>query len=103
MNIKSAVIVAGGIGLVALATLTAPASHAASTSPSVTAKAKTCAAVTTWSRHRTDANLDAAMTDSFKVPWQWLGAGVNQLYMDVRGGAVKWIKPDLAEIRQDCK
>jgi hypothetical protein len=101
MNKKFAqlTVVAAGAGLIALATVTAPHAGAAT---AVSAKAKTCAAVSTWSHHRTMKNLDALVVDSFGVPWEWLADDVNQLYMDIRGGTAKWVKSDLKQLGQDC-
>lgn len=99
MNIKSLAIVAAGAGLVALAAVTAPHAGAAT---AVSAKAKTCAAVSAWSRHRTTANLDALMKDSFGATWKYLGEDADVLYKDVRGGKTKYVSHDLRYLSQDC-
>ena len=82
--------------------ITASAAGVAGAS-SETPKSRTCAAVKAWENHRTTANLDAIMVNSFRVKWEWLGVDADQLYQDVRGGIAKDVKQDLGYLRSDCK
>jgi hypothetical protein len=64
--------------------------------------AKTCSAFSTWERHQTMGNLDAMMSDSFNVPWKYLGSDVASLYTDVRGNSTKYIVNDEKYVAEDC-
>jgi hypothetical protein len=78
-------------------------SSAPATPNAVNWQARTCAQANTWNAHRTAANVDADMTDSFHVPWKYLGGDVDQLYNDVRRGAkAKFLATDVKYIREDC-
>ena len=69
----------------------------------MTARARTCAAVTLWSGHRTSPYLYELMADSFRVPWKYLAGDVDQLYNDVRRGAsAHHVSQDIAYLREDC-
>jgi hypothetical protein len=65
-------------------------------------QARTCAAFAAWEAHPTAGNLRTLGTDSFNVPWRYLGNDVWGLVSDVRSGSVKYVKSDERYVSQDC-
>ncbi len=90
-------IAAAGIAVTVFAL---PASASARPAPSWTAR--TCSAFTAWERHPGTARLDTLASDSFHVPWRYLGVDVWGLYSDVRSGSVKYVHSDVRYVAEDC-
>ncbi len=90
-------IVAAGIAVTAFAL---PAQ--ASTRPAPSWAGRTCSAFTAWEHKPTTARLDTLASDSFHVPWRYLGVDVWGLYSDVRSGSVKYVRSDVRYVAEDC-
>ena len=79
----------------------------ASASASETQAQKTCAAAATWFHHRTTANIDAMMADTFGGTWtgttKYIVGDAASLYGDVRSdAAAKYTASDWKYLVGDC-
>ena len=96
MKVKA---VLAGLGVLSVVTLgTVKAADA-----SVSWTARTCAAEQLYVKHPATVNLDTMVTDSFHVPWKYVGEDASGLYADVRGGKTKYISKDEKYFAEDCK
>jgi hypothetical protein len=90
-----------GIAAAAI-TVTAYAIPAHASARPVNWAQRTCTAFAAWGRHPTTANLDTLASDSFRVPWRYLGNDIWALYSDVRSGSVKYVSDDEQQTYTDC-
>jgi hypothetical protein len=68
---------------------------------------RTCTAFANWEAHRTTANIDAMMADTFGGSWtgtsKYIVSDAASLYGDVRSNAAaKYVTNDIKYMASDC-
>lgn len=56
----------------------------ANAAPKVNWEAKASADYSKWLKNHTTAELDALVSDGFRLPWKYLGEDITTLYVKVR-------------------
>jgi hypothetical protein len=103
MNIRIAITAAAALAVAAVTITAASAAASASPTPTPTPRQATCSAFTAWTAHPSATRLDALMTASEHVAWNYLADDVNSLYIDERSSATPAeIASDIAYVASDC-
>lgn len=97
----AAVVMVPATAALAVVTASSPAQAAQ------TQAQKVCAAASAWFHHRTTANIDAMMADTFGGSWsgsvKYIVGDAASLYGDVRSGAAaKYTASDWKYLVSDC-